>query len=59
MGSTLPSEIAEEFARKFYKSLCLYVILNASEEVYSDGEIMERVFSLMDLYFDDEEKNVN
>lgn len=57
----LPTEVAEDFAREFYKSLCLYVILNAygdNEDLAYNKEIMERVTSLIEIP-DFDEKNVN
>ena len=57
----LPTEVAEDFARELYKSLCLYVILNAygnNEDLTYNKEIMERVTSLIEIP-DFDEKNVN
>tara|TARA_A200000159_G_scaffold130320_1_gene127032 strand:+ start:3327 stop:3509 length:183 start_codon:yes stop_codon:yes gene_type:complete len=57
----LPTEVAEDFARELYKSLCLNVILSAygdSKDSLYNKEIMERVIELIKIP-DFDEKNVN
>lgn len=55
---SLPNEIAESFAKSFYKSLCVHVLLGAlGDDIYTE-EIIQKILPLIE-YDPDDLENVN
>jgi len=55
---SLPNEIAESFAKSFYKSLCVHVLLSVMDDDTYTEEIIQKILPLME-YNPADLENVN